>query len=338
MTVTTAPIRTATRVITMVQALNEALREEMARDPSVFVIGEDVGAIGGIFGVTEGLQKEFGRDRVIDTPISEPGFTGLAVGAAIVGARPVVELQIMDLLALAMDQIVNHAAKLHYSSAGQIAVPLVVRGPTLQGTVAGAPHSQNLEGWFAHVPGLKVVKPSTPYDAKGLLKSAIRDDNPVIFFEERITYSVRGDVPDGEYLVPIGVADIKRRGTAATIVASGAQLHNSLRAADQLARDGIEVEVIDPRTLRPLDVETIAGSVRRTGRLVVVDDGWKTGGFASSVAAEIGEVAFDYLDAAIRRVAAKDAPSPIAENLDAAIRPQLKDIIAAVKETLAPAG
>src|SRR5688572_23618352 len=213
---------TGSRVLNIPQALNEALREEMLRDPAVFIIGEDIGrAMGGIGRVTEGLQEQFGDERVIDAPISEPGFTGLAVGAALVGARPIVELQIMDLLTLAMDQIVNHAAKLRYSSAGQLSVPLVIRGPSLQRAVAGAPHSQSLEAWFIHVPGLKVVMPSTPYDAKGLLKTAIRDNDPVIFFEERVTYSVRGEVPAEEYLIPLGVADIKRHGSDATVVATG---------------------------------------------------------------------------------------------------------------------
>jgi len=327
----------------MVQALNEGLREEMTRDPAVFVIGEDIGEMGGSKGlaaglqaasVTAGLQAEFGRARVIDAPISEAGFTGLGVGAAIVGARPVVELMVMDLLTLAMDQIVNHAAKLRYTSASQLRVPLVIRGPSLQRTVSGAPHSQNLEAWFIHVPGLKVVMPSTPYDAKGLLKTAIRDDDPVIFFEERVSYSVQGEVPVEEYVIPMGVSDIKRKGSDVTVVATGAMVHSSLQAAKDLAADGIETEIVDPRTLKPLDLEGIVASVRRTSRLVVVSEACKIGGFASEVAAQIAEVAFDYLDAPIIRVAGDDVPSPIAANLDACIRPQVADIVSAVRRTV----
>ena len=264
----------------MAEALNEALREEMRRDDGVFVIGEDIGRHGGLFKVTDGLLAEFGPARVIDSPISEAAISGAGVGAALVGARPVVELQISDFITLTMDQVVNHAAKWRYMSGGQVSVPFVIRGPISSGIGMAAQHSQSLESWFVHTPGLIVVMPATPYDAKGLLKSAIREDNPVVFLEKRLLYARKGPVPETDYVVPLGRADVKRAGTDVTVVAAGATVPLALQAARQLARDGVELEVIDVRTLKPLDADTIADSIAKTGRLVVVNEGPLTGGFA----------------------------------------------------------
>ena len=326
---------TATRELTMAEALNEALREEMARDASVFVIGEDIARHGGLFNVTEGLLEEFGRGRVIDSPISEAGISGAGVGAALVGARPVVELQISDFVTLTMDQVVNHAAKWRYMSGGQVSVPFVIRGPISNGIGMAAQHSQSLEAWFVHTPGLLVVMPSTPYDAKGLLKSAIREDNPVVFLEKRLLYSRKGPVPEEDYLVPLGVADIKRKGKDVTVVGAGATVPLALQAARQVARDGIELEVIDVRTLKPLDADTIAESVTKTGRLIVVNEGPLTGGFASEVVARLIEVVGV---AAFRanpvRVAAKDTPIPYASTLEREVLPSLDDLLFAVSQTM----
>lgn len=319
----------------MAEALNEALREEMARDASVFVIGEDIARHGGLFNVTEGLLEEFGRGRVIDSPISEAGISGAGVGAALVGARPVVELQISDFVTLTMDQVVNHAAKWRYMSGGQVSVPFVIRGPISNGIGMAAQHSQSLEAWFVHTPGLLVVMPSTPYDAKGLLKSAIREDNPVVFLEKRLLYSRKGPVPEEDYLVPLGVADIKRKGKDVTVVGAGATVPLALQAARQVARDGIELEVIDVRTLKPLDADTIAESVTKTGRLIVVNEGPLTGGFASEVVARLIEVVGV---AAFRanpvRVAAKDTPIPYASTLEREVLPSLDDLLFAVSQTM----
>jgi len=318
------------RELTMAEALNEALHEEMARDPGVLVIGEDIGQLGGLFQVTAGLLERFGRERVIDSPISEAAISGAGVGAALVGCRPVVEIQISDFLTLTMDQVVNHAAKWRYMSGGQVSVPFVIRGPVSSGIGMAAQHSQTLEAWFVHVPGLIVIMPSTPYDAKGLLKSSIREDNPVVFLEKRLLYSRRGPVPAEDYTVPIGVADVKREGRDVTVVAYAQGVHLALQAARQLAREGIEAEVIDPRTLKPLDVETIAESVRRTGRLVVVSEGARAGGFASEVVARIVDLAFDALRAAPVRVTAKDTPIPYAATLEREVLPQVEDVLAGI--------
>jgi pyruvate/2-oxoglutarate/acetoin dehydrogenase E1 component len=304
------------RQLTLAQALNEALVEEMRRDPAVFVIGEDVGASEGLFGVTQGLLGEFGGGRVVDSPISEAAIVGAGVGAAMVGARPVVEIQVMDFLSLAMDQLANHAAKIRYMTGGLLSVPLVVRGPAATGIGLAAQHSQSLEAWVAHVPGLKVVMPSTPYDAKGLLKSAIRDDNPVVFFEKRILYAASGEVPDEEYVVPLGEAVVRRDGTDVTIVGSGLAASYALQAAEVLAEEGIQAEVVDLRTLVPLDVETIVRSVRKTHRVVVANDGYRNCGFAAEVGMRIVELAFDDLDAPIARVTCEDAPIPYAAPLE----------------------
>lgn len=320
---------------TMAEALNEALREEMERDASVFVIGEDIGMHGGLFGVTAGLLDRFGEPRVIDSPISEAGISGAGVGAALVGCRPVVELQIFDFVTLTMDQVVNHAAKWRYMSGGQVSVPLVVRGPISNGIGMAAQHSQTLEAWFVHTPGLIVMMPSNAADAKGLLKSAIREDNPVVFLEKRLLYSRRGPVPEGEHLVPIGVADVKRPGGDVTVVATGMCVHQALQAARAAARDGIEAEVIDPRTLKPLDMDTIGGSVRKTGRLVVVSEGARAGGFASEVVARVIEDAWGSLQAEPQRITAKDTPIPYAASLEREVMPSVEDVEAAIRRVVA---
>jgi len=298
------------REITIVEALREALAEEMSRDPTVFLMGEDIGRANGVFNVTAGLQDEFGKERVIDTPISEAGFTGMGIGAALTGMRPVVEILFCDFMTLAMDQIVNQAAKLHYMTGGQAKVPLVIRTLMGAGRGAAAQHSQSLHAWVAHIPGLKVVMPSTPYDAKGLLKSAIRDDNPVIFFEDKMSYQVKGLVPVGEYTVPLGVADVKRVGTDVTFVATSSMVQVALAAAEVLAQEGISAEVVDPRTLKPLDKETILESVKKTGRAVIIDEGHLSYGVTAEIAAIIADEAFDYLDAPVKRLGAMDVPVP----------------------------
>lgn len=323
-----------TREVTMAQALNEALHEEMTTDQSVLMIGEDIGPSGGLFEVTAGLFDRFGRERVVDTPISEAGFCGAAVGAALVGARPVVELQIFDFVTLTMDQIVNHAAKWRYMSGGQVSVPLVIRGPVSSGIGMAAQHSQTLEAWFVHTPGLIVMMPSSPADAKGLLKSAIRDDNPVVFLEKRLLYTRKGPVPDGDHTVPVGVADVKRQGSDVTVVATGAAVDLALQAASRFARRNIDLEVIDPRTLKPLDVGMIIESVRKTGRLVIVNEGSRAGGYASEVLARVVDEAFDLLQAPPRRVTARDAPLPHAASLEREVLPGVKDVVKAVEAVL----
>src|ERR671935_508670 len=275
------------RELTMSEALNEALHEEMERDRTVLVIGEDIAQLGGLFQVTSGLLERFGPQRVIDSPISEAAIAGFGVGGGLVGCRVVVELQIADFVSLTMDQIVNHAAKWRYMSGGRVSVPLVLRGPISSGIGMAAQHSQSLEAWFVHAPGLIVIMPATPHDAKGLLKSAIREPNPVVFLEKRLLYSRRGPVPAGEYTIPIGVADVKREGREVTVVAYAQGVHLALQAGRQLAREGVELEVIDLRTLKPLDIETVAESVRKTGRLVVISEGARAGGYASEIVARI---------------------------------------------------
>ncbi|WP_028271818.1 alpha-ketoacid dehydrogenase subunit beta [Arthrobacter sp. UNC362MFTsu5.1] len=319
-----------TREITMAAALNEALHEEMARDESVFMIGEDIGRNGGLFKVSDGLQKRFGAARVVDSPISEAAISGAGVGAALVGCRPVVELQHFDFVTLAMDQIVNHAAKWRYMSGGNVRVPLVIRGPVANGVGLAAQHSQSLESWFVHVPGLVVIMPSNPYDAKGLLKAAIRDDNPVLMMEKRLLYTKSGPVPEEEYIVPIGVADVKRTGSDVTVVGISQGVNLALQAARQLEREGVDLEVIDPRTLKPLDIDTITDSVRKTGRLVVVSEGARAGGFASEVVARVLDTAYDALKAAPVRVTAADTPIPYAAPLERAVLPGLQDVLTAI--------
>jgi pyruvate/2-oxoglutarate/acetoin dehydrogenase E1 component len=315
-------------------ALNEALHEEMARDPRVFVLGEDVGRYGGVLQVTRGLLDKYGEKRVRDAPISEAGIMGVAVGAAMTGMRPVAEIMYIDFSALAMDQIANQAAKARYMFGGKVHVPLVMRTQGGGGRGNAAQHSQSLEMWYVHVPGLIVVQPSTPYDAKGLLKSAIRNDNPVIFIEHKLLYNTTGPVPDEEYLIPIGVADVKREGTDVTIVATSRMVLFALSAAGALAQRGVEVEVIDPRTLKPLDLETIVRSVQKTGRLVVVSEGARTGGFTAEVAARVQREAFDWLDAPILQVASEDVPLPYSGVLELEAIPSEQDIVDAALEAL----
>lgn len=322
------------REISYRDAINEALREEMERDPSVCIFGEDVGRYGGPFQVTKGLFERFGEWRVRDTPISEEGFTGMAVGAAMTGLRPVVEIMYNDFITLAMDQVINQAAKARYMFGGKARVPMVIRTQGGAGRGNAAQHSQSLEMWFIHIPGLIVIQPSTPYDAKGLLKSAIRNDNPVIFIEHKLLYITTGPVPEEEYLIPIGVADIKRAGDDVTIVATSRMVHFALQAASELEKEGIQAEVIDPRTLKPLDIETIIRSVKKTGRLVVVNEGHLTGGFTAEVAAHVQREAFDWLDAPIMQVATEDVPIPYNRHLEWEAMPSIGDIINAVKSVV----
>lgn len=327
------------REISIWQAINEALREEMARDPDVFILGEDVAsplgdAQHGAIGVTTGLVDEFGPERVRNTPISESAIVGSALGAALVGCRPVAELMFIDLIGVSMDQIMNQIAKVRYMFGGKQTVPLVIRSPGGAGISLAGHHSASLEAMLVHIPGLVVVQPSTPYDCKGLLKTSIRDDNPVFFIEHKATYGFTGPVPEEEYLIPLGVADVKREGTDVTIVATSKQVYDALSAAEKLAEEGIEVEVIDPRTLKPLDTETIVESVRKTHHCIVVSEGCKTGGYASEVASTIGEMAFDYLDAPIMRVAGEDITIPFNARLETAAVPQEQDIVVAVHEVM----
>jgi pyruvate dehydrogenase E1 component beta subunit len=314
------------------EALNLALREEMRRDERVFVIGEEVGLYEGAYKVTQGLLREFGPRRVVDTPIAESGFTGVGIGAAMAGLRPVVEMMTFNFALLALDQIVNTAAKLHYMSGGQYHVPIVIRGPGGPAHQLAAQHSQSMESYFYHVPGLKVVRPSTPMDAKGLLKSAIRDDNPVIFIESETLYGIKGEVPeDPEFLIPLGRAIVRREGTDVTVVAYMGMLYRVLEVAEELDQDGLSVEVVDPRTLRPMDTATIIGSVRKTHRAVVVEAGAGFAGMGSEIASFITEQAFDDLDAPVERVTGANAPMPYARNLERAKTPSKERIMAAIR-------
>lgn len=322
------------RELTFVEALNEALMQEMERDPSVIVMGEDVGVYGGIFGVTKGLLEKFGPNRVIDTPISEAGFIGAGVGAAAAGLRPVVELMFVDFFGVCMDQIYNQAAKMRYMFGGKIKIPLTIRTTIGGGVSAAAQHSQVLYSIFMHVPGLKVIVPSTPYDAKGLLISAIRDDNPKMFFEHKLLYGVKGPVPKEPYTIPFGVADVKAEGSDVTVVAVAYMVHEALKAANELRKEGISVEVIDPRTLVPFDKETIFKSVKKTGRLVIVDEDYDRAGFASWVAALVADECFGYLDAPIKRVTTPNVPIPFSPPLEKEVLPNAEKIIKAVKEVV----
>lgn len=322
------------RKISFAEALNQALKEEMRRDALVFVLGEDIGRMGGLFGVTNGLSDEFGPSRVIDTPISEAAIAGAGIGAALVGTRPVIEFQFLDFIMIAMDQIVNHAAQYRYMTDGMVSVPMVMRAPVCGGIGLGAQHSKSLEAWFVHVPGIKVVMPSNAGDAKGLLKTAIRDGNPVLFLEHRLLYAQTGLVPDEEYLVPFGSGDIKRTGTDLTLIATGRTVSMALSVADKLSEKGIEIEVIDPRTLKPLDKPLICQSVGKTHRLVVVNDGWCTCGFASEIMATVMEECFWDLDAPIKRVCNKDSPMPVAATLERAVMVSEEDISNACLEVM----
>ncbi len=323
------------RTLSYPEALNEALNQEMLRDDRVFLMGEDVGATGGIFGVSKGLMDRYGSERVRDTPISEATFVGCGVGAAIAGMRPVVEIQIFDFVALTMDMLVNQAAKFRFMLGGKPSVPLVVRGPQGGGIRLAAQHSQSLEAWFTHVPGLVVAAPSTPYDAKGLLVAAIRDDNPVIFLEQKLLYvGATGPVPEELYAIPLGKADIKREGTDVTVVATSAMVPRALSAATVLERDGISVEVVDPRTLQPLDEDTILASVRKTNRLLVVHEACVRGGFGAEVAAMVGAKAFDHLDAPVARLGAPHTPMPYNDRLELEVIPSQERIVEAVRALL----
>jgi pyruvate/2-oxoglutarate/acetoin dehydrogenase E1 component len=312
-------------------ALNQAMREEMRRDEKVFLIGEEVGYYQGAFKVSKGFVEEFGPQRVVDTPITEAGFTGLAIGAAMAGLQPIVELMTMNFGIVALDQIVNNAAKIRYMSGGQLSVPMVIRGPGSAAHQLGAQHSQSLEAWFCHVPGLKVVAPATPQDAKGLLKSAIRDQNPVIFIEAQLLYGTKGEVTEGDYTIPLGVADLKREGRDVTIVAYSKMLLVALEAAEQLRHEDIDAEIIDPRTLKPMDLPAIVNSVRKTGRLVIVEEGWRFCGLGAQIAESVYTAAFDYLDAPIVRLTGEDVPMPYSRPLEDAAIPDVSRVVAAVR-------
>jgi pyruvate/2-oxoglutarate/acetoin dehydrogenase E1 component len=318
-TLSTVPNQTVSqgvREVTLGQAIREALAEEMRRDPRVFIIGEDVAEAGTAFKVLTGLVQEFGPARVLDSPISEAGITGLGVGSAMTGMRPVVDIMFGDFIGLAMDQIVNQAAKVHYMSGGKLSVPLVVRTTLGATRRTGAQHSQSLHAWVSHIPGLKVVLPSTPYDAKGLMKTAIRDENPVIFFEDKMMYQLKGLVPDEDYTIPFGVADIKRAGTDVTIVATSSMVQIALAAADLLEPLGISAEVIDPRTTLPLDTQTLIESAKKTSRAIVVDEGYQQYGVTAEMAAVIADGAFYYLDAPVKRLGAMNVPVPFSPVLE----------------------
>jgi pyruvate dehydrogenase E1 component beta subunit len=318
----------------MAGAINNAIRLEMERDPSVILLGEDIGAPGGVLGVTAGLYEKFGKSRVIDTPITESAFLGAAAGAAAVGLRPIAELMFCDFIGVAMDQLFNQAAKMRYMFGGKAKIPMVVRTMCGAGLQAAAQHSQSLEAWFMHIPGIKVVLPSTPYDAKGLLISSIRDDNPVVFMEHKALYAVEAQVPEGSYTIPLGKADIKREGTDVTIVATAMMVGRSLSVAEKLAAEGISIEVVDPRTLSPLDEETILDSVKKTNRLVIVHEEVKFAGSGAEIAALVAEKAFDYLDAPIQRIAAPFCPVPFAAVLEAEYIPSEEKITEAVKTAI----
>ena len=320
-------------VITMRDALNDALREELARDENVFLMGEEVAEYQGAYKVTRGLLEEFGAKRIIDSPITELGFAGLGVGAAMAGLRPIIEFMTFNFSILATDQIINSAAKMLYMSGGQFKIPIVFRGPGGSAYQVSSQHSQAMESWYAYFPGLKVVMPSTPADAKGLLKSAVRDDDPVIFIEQERMYGMKGEVPENEdFTIPLGLADIKREGTDATIVARSLLVPAALKAAEELEKEGISCEVVDPRTIRPLDIDTIIESVKKTNRVVVAEESHPFCGVGAEISAEIHERVFDYLDAPVKRVSGADVPMPYAKNLEQLAIPDVQQLIAAVKE------
>jgi len=319
--------------ITYADALREAIREEMRADERVFIMGEDINAYGGSYTVTKGLLDEFGDKRCRDTPLAESVFVGAGVGAAMGGLRPIVELMTVNFSLVAMDQIINNAAKVHYMFGGAFKAPIVIRTPAGWAQV-GATHSQTFEAYFAHVPGLKVVMPATPYDAKGLLKTSVRSDDPVFFIEHTKLYSSRGEVPDGEYTIPIGKADVKRRGKDVTIVTYSRMLFIALQAAKSLAEEGIEAEVIDLRTLRPLDMETVVESVRKTNRVMVLEEDWLSCGMGAEVASRIYEEAFDYLDAPVARLAAAEVPLPYAKNIEREAFPREEHVLRAARQLL----
>jgi pyruvate/2-oxoglutarate/acetoin dehydrogenase E1 component len=323
------------REITYAEALREAMSEEMRRDPDVFLMGEDVGVYGGAFGVSRGMVQEFGEERVRDTPISEGAITGCAAGAAMTGMRPIVEIMFSDFITIAMDQLVNQAAKARYQFGGQTSVPMVLRAAGGSGTGAAEQHSQSVEAWVANVPGLKVVIPSTPYDAKGLLKAAIRDDDPVVFLEQKLLYRTKGPVPEEDFIVPLGCADLKREGRHVSLVTYGRMVQRCLAAANTVASDGIEAEVLDIRTLVPLDREAVVATARKTGRVVIVHEACQTGGFGGEVSALIADSeAFFYLDAPIRRLGGADVPIPYNPHLEAGVVPTEERIVQAIRDLM----
>jgi len=322
------------REITYRQALNEALDEEMQRGEEVFIFGEDVAIYGGVYGVTAGLWKKYGDERVIDTPISENAIVGTALGAALTGMRPVVEIMYIDFIGLCLDQLNNQVAKIRYMFGGKCKVPLTIRTEGGTGRTLGAHHSQSLESWLIHIPGIKVVMPSTPYDAKGLLKSAIREDNPIVFIEHKMLYNTKGPVPEEEYTLPIGIADVKKEGKDVTILTYSRMTLFSLKAAEELEKEGISVEVVDLRTLFPMDIETMVNSVKKTNRVVIVEEDCKTGGTGAEIGMKVIENAFDYLDAPIIRVAGADVPMPKSQVLEKLAIPDVERIKAGVKEVL----
>jgi pyruvate dehydrogenase E1 component beta subunit len=320
------------REITFGDALREAIREEMKRDENVFVLGEDIALHGGDFGVTKGLLEEFGESRVRDTPISETAIVGLSLGASSVGMRPVAEIMFSDFLGVCMDQILNQVAKMRYMSGGQVKTPIVIRTAFGAGISAGPQHSQSPEAFFIHIPGLQVVMPSDPYDAKGLLKTAIRCDNPVIFFEHKLLYRGKGHVPETEYTVPFGKAQVKKEGKDVTILATALMVSRALTAATRLEREGISLEIIDPRTLAPFDKETVMKSVKKTGRFIAVHEAWKTGGAGAEFASQVAEEAMDYLDAPVKRIGGLNVPAPFSPALEKYVVPNENDIVKAVRE------
>lgn len=320
------------REITYLEAVREAMVQEMRADQEVFLIGEDVGTYGGAFGVSKGMIEEFGSERVRDTPISEAAIAGAATGAALMGMRPIMEIMFMDFLTISMNQLVNAAAKMRFMFGGKCSIPMVIRAPSGSGTGAAAQHSQSLEAWFVNVPGIKVMAPSTPADAKGMLISAIRDNNPVLFMEHKLLYRTKGHVPEESYSIPLQSAEVKREGRDLTIVAYSIMVPRALEAAEKLAAEGIDVEVVDPRCLKPLDKDTIIRSVAKTGRVLIAHEAPITGGFGGELAAVIAESeAFDYLDAPVRRIAGKNIPIPYNRNLERAAVPQVEDIVAAAR-------
>jgi len=322
------------REIQFREALREAMQEEMRRDESIFLMGEEVAEYNGAYKVSQGMLDEFGAKRVIDTPITELGFAGLGVGAAMNGLRPIIEFMTFNFSLVAIDQVINSAAKMLYMSGGQFPIPMVFRGPTGNAGMLSAQHSQNFENWFANTPGLKVVVPANPYDAKGLLKSAIRDNDPVIFMESEVMYGDKGEVPEGEYIIPIGVADVKREGTDVTLVSFGKILKVALEAADQLAKNGISAEVIDLRTVRPIDYKTVVESVKKTNRLVIVEEAWPVASIASEIAYHVQKYAFDYLDAPIQKINSMDVPLGYAPTLIDAALPNVKRTLEAVEAVM----
>src|SRR5450756_927376 len=318
---------TPDREMTYAEAFREGLAEEMRRDPTVFVMGEEVGVAGGTFKSFDGMFAEFGPNRVVDTPITEESFTGLGVGAAMTGMRPVIDLMFGDFITMAMDPVVNQAAKLYYMTGGQVTVPMVIHTTMGAGRASAAQHSQSLHAWFAHIPGLRVVLPSTPHDVKGLIKTAVRYNGPCLFYDDKMEYKRKGMVPQDEYLIPFGVADIKREGTDVTVVATSSMVHVALEAAEMLAREGISLEVVDPRTVSPLDIDTIVRSVKKTHRALVIDEAYRGFGTTAEIAAQIGELAFDFLDAPVKRYGAMDVPVPFSPAMEFATIPDAKGVV-----------